>query len=125
MRRAREIIGLPIISLAEGLRVGHVRDIVFNPANRAIAALVVADATWRRDAELIPLDKVRSFGQDAVTIYNLAGLIKARSDRALFRLFNSGVKLDGLLVMTEGGNYLGILEEILVGQHGEMISYEI
>ncbi len=125
MRRARTIVGLPIISLAEGLRVGVVRDIVFNPDERKIAALVVTDLSWRHDAELVPLDKVRSFGRDAVTIHNLSGLIKARTDRALYRLLSSGVKLDGLLVMTDGGNYLGILEEILVSPDGQMISYEI
>jgi len=125
MRRARTIIGLPVISLAEGVRVGEVKDVVFDPDGRKIAALVITEASWRQDAEIIPMDKVRSFGRDAVTIHALDGLIGARTDRDLNRLFASDVKLDGLLVMTEGGNYLGILEEIIVGLHGEMIAYEI
>jgi uncharacterized protein YrrD len=125
MRRARTIVGLPIISLAEGLRVGEVRDVVFDPDHRTIAALVVSEATWRQDAELIPLEHVRSFGRDAVTMQSLAGLVKARGQPQLQKLLTSGVKLDGLLVMTEGGNYLGILDEILVGPKGEMIAYEI
>lgn len=125
MRRARTIIGLPIISLSEGVRVGEIRDVVFDPAKRTIAALVISEVNWRHDAELIPIDRVRSFGRDAVTIFALDGLIKSRSDHDLNRLFVSDVKLDGLLVMTEGGNYLGILEEILIGPHGEMIAYEI
>lgn len=125
MRRARTIIGLPVISLAEGIRVGEVKDVVFDPEGRKIAALVITEASWRHDAEIIPMDKVRSFGRDAVTIYAMDGLIRARTDHDLNRLFASDVKLDGLLVMTEGGNYLGILEEIIVGPHGEMIAYEI
>jgi uncharacterized protein YrrD len=125
MRRARTIVGLPIVSLAEGLRVGQVRDIVFDPDNRTIAALVVSEATWRHDAELIPMEHVRSFGRDAVTINSLAGLVKARGQPQLSKLLTSGVKLDGLLVMTEGGNYLGILDEMLVGPKGEMLAYEI
>lgn len=125
MRRARTIIGLPIISLAEGLRIGQVRDVVFNPDARSIAALVIRDGTWRSDAELIPIDHVRSFGRDAVTIHNVRGVIKARANRDLYRLFSSGVKLDGLLVMTETGNYLGTIEEILLGDHAEMLAYEI
>src|SRR5712692_1989481 len=114
MRRARTLIGLPIISLAEGIRVGEIRDLVFDPDRRTIAALVVSEASWRRDAEIVPLDRVRSFGRDAVTIHNLGGLVKARSDVDLYQLMTSGITLDGLLVMTEGGNYLGILEEIVV-----------
>lgn len=125
MRRARSVIGLPIISLAEGLRVGEIRDLVFDPANHAVAALVIREATWRHDAELVPIEKVRSFGRDAVTISDLSGLITARSRRELQQLFTSGVKLDGLLAMTEGGNYLGIIEEIMLGPHGEMLAYEI
>ncbi len=125
MRRARTIIGLPIISLAEGIRVGQVRDLVFDPTKRSIAALVVSEETWRRDAELVPIERVRSFGRDAITIHNLSGVVRARAQAPLYRLFTSGVKLDGLLVMTEGGNYLGTLEEIVVGPAGEMIAYEI
>lgn len=125
MRRARTIIGLPIISLAEGVNVGKVVDIVFDPDKRTIAALVVSEATWRRDAELVPLDQVRSFGRDAVTIHTITGLVKGKSQPSLNRLLTSEVKLDGLLVMTETGDYLGILDEIIVGIRGEMISYEI
>src|SRR5437879_6764975 len=99
MRRARTIVGLPIISLAEGVQAGKVRDLVFDPAKRTIAALVVSDATWRHDAELIPIEAVRSFGRDAVTIHNLTGLVNARSQPELEALLTSGVKLDGLLVM--------------------------
>lgn len=125
MRRARTVVGLPIISLAEGLRVGTVKDLVFNPAGRMVAALVISEAGWRRDAELVPIAKVRSFGRDAITIFDLSGLITARTDRALYELFASDVKLDGLLAMTEGGNYLGTIEEVLLGPRGEMLSYEI
>ena len=60
-----------------------------------------------------------------VTINSLAGLVKARGQPQLNKLLTSGVKLDGLLVMTEGGNYLGILDEMLVGPKGELLAYEI
>ncbi|HLG50527.1 MAG TPA: PRC-barrel domain-containing protein [Chloroflexota bacterium] len=125
MQRARTIIGLPVISLAEGLRIGQVRDLVFAPTDRSVAALVITEATWHRDAELVPIEKVRSFGRDAVTIVDLTGLIKARSDRRLYRLLTSPVTLDGLLAMTEGGAFLGFIEEIMLGPRGEMLAYEI
>ncbi|MGH2458012.1 MAG: PRC-barrel domain-containing protein [Chloroflexota bacterium] len=125
MRRARTVIGLPIISLAEGVRVGHVKDLVFDPDSRTVAALVVSEPSWRHDAELVPIAKVRSFGRDAITMYDLAGLIQSRSTRDLYDLFVADVKLDGLLAMTEGGNYLGTVEEIMLGPRGEMIAYEI
>jgi uncharacterized protein YrrD len=125
MRRARTIIGLPIISLDEGVRVGRVRDLVFDPDNRAIAALVVNEPSWGRDAELIPVDRVRSFGRDAVTIHSLRAVIKARSRRDLDRLYRSGVTFDGLLVMTEGGNYLGLIDEVILDDHAGVVAYEI
>lgn len=125
MRRARSIVGLPIISLGEGLRVGEVRDLIFDPENRSVAALVVSEASWRRDAELVPIEKVRSFGRDAITIVDLTGVIKARGRSDLVKLLASGVQLDGLLAMTEGGNYLGVIEEVLLGPRGQMLAYEI
>lgn len=125
MRRARTIIGLPVISLAEGVRVGQVRDLVFDPDQRRIAALVINDASWKQDAELVPLDRIRSFGRDAITIHDNRGIVKAKSNRDLYRLFNSGIKLDGLLVMTEGGNYLGVIEEVILDDHAGMSAYEI
>lgn len=125
MRRARSVIGLPIISLAEGLRVGRVQDLIFDPAARSVAALLVREASWHREAELVPIAKVRSFGRDAITIYDLSGLIAARANRQLYDLYASTVKLEGLLVMTEGGSYLGIIEDIRLGPRGEMVAYEI
>ena len=125
MRRARTVIGLPIISLAEGVRIGHVKDLVLDPDGRTVAALVVSEPSWRRDAELVPIGKVRSFGRDAITIYDLSGLIQSRSERDLYDLLMADVKLDGLLAMTEGGNYLGTVEEVMLGPRGELIAYEI
>jgi len=125
MRRARSIVGLPIISLGEGLRVGEVRDLIFDPDKRSVAALVVSEASWRRDAEMVPIEKVRSFGRDAITIVDLTGLVKARSRHDLGKLLTSGVQFDGLLAMTEGGNYLGVIEEVLLGPRGQMLAYEI
>lgn len=125
MRRARSIIGLPVISLGEGLRVGEVRDLIFDPDKRSVAALVMSEASWRRDAELVPVEKIRSFGRDAITIDDLTGLVKAKSRRDLVKLLTSGVQIDGLLAMTEGGNYLGVIEEVLLGPRGQMLAYEI
>jgi len=125
MRRARSIIGLPIISLAEGLRVGQVRDLVLDPENHSVAALVVDEASWRREAEVVPIEMVRSFGRDAITMVDLTGLVKVGSRRELAKLLTSGVKMDGLLAMTEGGNYLGVIEEVLLGPRGQLLAYEI
>jgi uncharacterized protein YrrD len=125
VRRAKTLHNLPVISLADGLVLGHVRDVVFDPPGGRIAGLLLREATLLTDALVIPLDKVRSLGRDAVTVPTRASVLPSIRVRAVRRLLFSGVRLTGLHILTEGGRDLGAIEEVFIGSGGEIIGYEL
>jgi uncharacterized protein YrrD len=125
VRRAKTLLDLPIISLADGLVLGRVRDIVFNPSGGRIAGLLIREAGLFRDARLVPLEKVRSLGRDAVTVPDRSAVVPSIRVRPLRRLLNSGVRLTGLHILTEGGRDLGTINEVFVGPVGEIVGYEL
>jgi sporulation protein YlmC with PRC-barrel domain len=64
---AETIKGLAVVSISTGARLGRVEDVVFDPQALRVAALRVSAAGQQA---LIPFDKVRALGSDAVTVPN-------------------------------------------------------
>lgn len=125
MRRAKTLLNLPVISLADGLVLGQVRDIIFDPPGGRIAGLLLREATLLTDALVVPLDKIRSLGRDAVTVPTRSSVQPSIRVRPVRRLLFSGVRLTGLHILTEGGRDLGAIEEVFIGNGGEIIGYEL
>ncbi len=67
MKASRKLLSLPIISLQEGQHIGYVKNLVFNPQTKSLAAIIV-DKGFFRDQRIIPYNKVVSVGEDAITI---------------------------------------------------------
>lgn len=125
MRRAKSLLTLPVVSLNDGRVVGHVRDVVFDPQSRRIAGFLLREATWLSDALVVPLERVRSLGRDAVTVTDKAAVQASIRARPLRRLLNSGVRLSGLHVLTETGVDLGTIDEVFISPSGEIVGYEL
>lgn len=125
MRRAKTLLDLPVIALSDGRIAGRVRDIVFDPPAGRIAGLLVREAGPFSDALIVPLDRIRSLGRDAVTVPDGAAVQPAHRLKLIRRLLISGVRLAGLHVLTEGGLDLGTIDDVFVGPAGEVLGYEL
>lgn len=125
MRRAKTLLNLPVISLADGLVLGQVRDVIFDPPGGRISGLLLREATFLTDALVVPLEKVRSLGRDAITVPTRSSVLPSIRVRAVRRLLFSGVRLRGLHILTEGGRDLGAIEEVFIGSGGEIVGYEL
>lgn len=125
MRRAKTLLSLPVISLSDGRIVGHVRDVIFDPPAGRIAGLLLKEASLLSDAWVVPLDRIRSLGRDAVTVPDRSAVQFSLRVRPVRRLLNSGVRLTGLHMLTEGGRDLGTIDEVFIGPDGEVVGYEL
>lgn len=125
MRRAKTLLDLPIVSLADGRVVGRVRDVIFDPPSGRIAGLLVKESGLLSDARVVPMDRVRSLGDDAVTVPDRSAVQASLRVKPLRRLLNSGVRLAGLHLLTEGGRDLGTIDEVFIGKSGEIVGYEL
>lgn len=127
VRRAKVLIGLPVVANDQGRVVGEVKDLCVDPARRQVRALVVVDgAVWRRTRTL-PWEHVQWISEDAVYIpapNSLTGAEDLTAD--CWHLMASEGGVYGRSVIDVAGERLGRLGDILVDvSTGEVAGYEL
>lgn len=121
-RRGQELIGLPIVELEEGELVGKLVDINFSPEQKQLVGVIVENKRIWKQARLIPQEKLHILGKDIIIIENKRDLTQA--EKSLESL-NSGAKVMGKEVITEQGEVLGLVEDVLVDQGQNLVGYEL
>lgn len=108
--RLSEAAGRPVVSRASAETVGDLKHVVVDVAARRITALHVAGR--RKKARLVDWERITGFGPDGIVI---EGEESARGTAdALERAVVAGdLDLDGRLVLSEAGDSLGALQDIL------------
>jgi uncharacterized protein YrrD len=113
MIKGNDVIGLNVISMDNGKELARVEDIIYDPRESKVKALLIDNGGWFSSAKVILLEDVRSIGQDAVVI-DSEKMVKKASD-VKERVANIA-KQDNFLtqtnIVTEGGNKLGKVSDI-------------
>lgn len=126
MFASRKILSLPIFSLQEGQRVGHVRSLVVNAKLKSIAALVVDPQGFFQDQRIIPFSRVSNIGDDAITVTTGSQAEKAASLPNIMGLIKERTMIIGLRVVTDMGKALGLVEEYYIDiETGNIVELEI
>lgn len=126
MRKGRNLIGLPIIVLNQGEQIGLVQDIIFNSHKNKVLGFVIEEKGWFRDAKIIPLKNVYKIGEDAITVINRDAEVKTTDVPEINQLSEEEINIIGKDMITESGNKLGVVEDIIIDIEGGYIEgYEI
>lgn len=114
MRKSRDFLSLPVVSLEEGKEIGRVRSLVINPNTGEVAALMVQSGGIFGEQKAIPYQRVVSAGNNALTVQKASSAEKLTSLPQILNLIRDAVHLKGARVITEGGTALGVVEEFLI-----------
>lgn len=126
MRKARRVLGLPVISLSEAAKLGVVGDVVIDPKRRSVVALVVDDAAGRPSTRMLPFESIRGLGPDAVIVESESSATETRDLPGLHTLIDGPVRMVGLQVLTEDGRLVGLVSDVVMDEaSGSIESYEI
>lgn len=126
MIKSQKLISLPVISLEDGLEVGIVRDLVIKPSAKVVYALIVDQRKWFKDQKIIPFSKIRSIGDDAITIEQNNSAQKPANLPEMVGLIKENVALIEAKVIAEDGTTLGFVEEYYVDRHtGAILQLEL
>jgi uncharacterized protein YrrD len=122
LKKSVELIGLPIISISEGIEFGKVRDLLINATAGTISGLVmeVDEKKWYMGATLVPFEAVIGIGDSALIIDNGRDIVpvSAREEFGLF--FEANVKVVGTKVLTRNGKFQGKVKEFFVDLAGKI-----
>lgn len=124
-RKARDIIGLPVVTFNRGTKACDVEDMILDPARPQVLALVVEEKAWFHSARVIPFGYISAIGPDAVIVPDGKAIVDLDrlKDKALRSLYNEQT-VRGLRVLTDDGRRLGTISDMLIDtKTGEVKGY--
>ncbi len=111
MKNSNQILGLPIISIADGGEVGNVKSLVINPDKGSVDFLTIEHEDWQVSVKAIPFKKVIGIGEYAVTVENESAIIDLNEIPIANQLVNKKIKILNTKMMTRKGELIGEVNE--------------
>lgn len=126
---ARQIHGLPVVTMRSGEDVAEVRDVIYDPDAGALVGLTLNKRGYfsGRHPSVLPVGSIHAIGKDAVMIEDPSSLTAPQDAPQEVAAPPPGRDVLGDEVLTEGGARLGVVHDLvlLVGTRGEVVGYEI
>ncbi|WP_449537131.1 PRC-barrel domain-containing protein [Ferdinandcohnia sp. Marseille-Q9671] len=122
MKKSVEIVGLPIISIIDGVEIGKVKSLVINPEKGSVDFLTIEHEDWQVSVKAIPFKKVVGIGEYAVTIESESSVIDLNEIPIANSLVNKKIRITNTKVMTRKGQLLGeVLEYYVDDETGNLL----
>jgi len=116
MKKSKEIIGLPIISISDGTEVGKVKTVIINAEKGAIDYVVVDSGIQILSAKVIPTEYVLGVGEYALTIENEDAINDISKIPAAIDLLQKNIQVKGTKALTKKGRLLGEIGDFYVNE---------
>lgn len=126
MRNSQEVIGLWIVHLPKGKRLGKVSDLLFD-ADQQLRGMLIETSGLLRRRKFLPADRICSIGKDAVIVDNETAILPLDEVAEQWISVLSGHKrLKGRSVLLSTGYEVGTIENVyFLEEMGTLIGYEI
>ena len=107
MKRSKEIIGVPVISISAGIQVGAVKGLVINSQQKTVEFLLLKEQESDAGIKGIPFRYAEGVGEYAVTVENESVMMEISRIGSLQDLLEKNINIIGTKVITRKGKYLG------------------
>lgn len=126
MRKARDLIGLTVLTVDDGKQAGQVKDILLD-STWNIQGIVLEARMWFSAIRYIRWSDLVAAGDDAVTIPNDSVIRELEEDVQLHALLEGTRSIKGLPVVTAGGCQLGVVEDVYFDPNWgtQVVGYEL
>ncbi|WP_273483421.1 PRC-barrel domain-containing protein [Desulforamulus ruminis] len=122
MKLKNQIVGLPVLSIAEVALLGKVEDLIIHPETGSVDYLMIEPETWYMERRLISFKDITGIGQDALTTETKTNVVPVTSVPAALDLLNRGVQVVGSRVITRKGRIKGTINELAIDDETGRIS---
>lgn len=126
MRKARDLIGLPVLTVESGKQLGQAKDILVD-STWNMKGIVLETKNWFSSMRYIRWSDIIAAGEDAITIPNENVILDLEQGAELTPLVEGNHKIKGLPVVTVGGHQLGMVEDVYLGRNWgtQIVGYEL
>lgn len=126
MKKSSDLFNLPIIALREGGEIGKVRDLVIDPQNRRISALLVEDHEWFRNPKVVLYTSIKALGDDAVIVETRSDVSSLAQTNELDPLLEQQVRVLNTRCLSTEGRFMGRVSEFFIDTDtGKITGFEI
>jgi uncharacterized protein YrrD len=112
MKKTREIIGLPIISISDGNEIGNVKNLIINAESRTVNYIVVDSGVHLLGAKVIQSDRILGIGEYALTVEDENTISIISKVPSAIELLERNIIVKGTKMLTEKGKIVGEVTEI-------------
>lgn len=117
MKKTQKILGLPIISISDGMEAGRVKSIIINAEKGAIDYIVVDSGIQIFSARVIPTENILGIGEYALTIENESVITDISKIPAAIDLLQKDIQVKGTKVLTKKGRLIGEIGDIYINEN--------
>lgn len=126
---AKQVIGLPVVTLDGGEDVAEVRDVVYDPGAAALVGLTLNKRGFLRGRlrAVLPAANIHAIGPDAVIVLSDSALSAPDDAPPEVATPDEQRNIVGNDVTTESGLVVGTVTDLalIVGGRGEVVGYQI
>ncbi|HHX17671.1 MAG TPA: photosystem reaction center subunit H [Clostridium sp.] len=112
MVKYSEVIGLPVICAVSGKKIGIIKDIIFCPENKKIAAFEIEKNSCEIKKKIVLKEHVINLGKDAMIIENEEKVIPFKKVKDKLGIKKKGTII-GFKIYTKYGEDIGVVKDIL------------
>lgn len=124
MKKSKEIIGAPVISISEGIQIGSVKGLVVNPQQKNVEFLLLDELQEGKELKGLSFRSAEGVGEFAVTVQNSNVIVDLMKISLLKELVQKGIQVLGTKVVTRKGKFLGEVTEYSVDtESGELTEF--
>lgn len=126
LRKARDLIGLPVLSVDTGKLEGQVKDLLIDDTWK-LRGIVLEIKHWFSSLRYVEWDDILGCGEDAVTIPNVSAIQILEDDTLLLAFIAGKQRVKGLPLITVGGHQLGMVEDVYLEPElgKQILGYEL
>ncbi|MDR3288081.1 MAG: PRC-barrel domain-containing protein [Peptococcaceae bacterium] len=116
MRRTREIIGLPVLGMQSGLRIGWVQDVVYDEKTNEVTGVLLENHLFQA-AKGIPRTEINAICKDALTV---------KKEEPLAILGTHISQKIGNRVYSQDGDARGTIQDVYLDDEGrQVVAFEV
>jgi len=131
-RRRRDTLGLPVLKLDGGKKMGEVRELIFDGERKSLDGVLIKEDTLLSGGQVVQYSDIHSLGLDAVTlrkgseVLKWGDLKKRREQASQAQGWPEPEKLLGKRLVTEAGRDLGMIDDLIFdAEEGKLEGYEL
>jgi uncharacterized protein YrrD len=125
MRKAADLLKKLIVQIDTGNIIGNVADLLIDPEEDRLVAVLTVTARWLREPALIPWEQIVVSTGDVILVQPGTEPILATASPRLQHLLERKIHVSGTTVLTKSGAKVGTVGELMINDHGQILGYVV